>query len=231
VLVHIVDLSAQGEDRAPLRDLAVLDHELARYSPELATKPQIVAANKIDLPDARERVPAFQAAMAARDVPVFPISAATGEGLGPLLDAVAQVLSGGALPTLARAERPRRRPKAGAGAGSAAIEEAARSGVAAAELSMPSTTSVSSESGPGAAPGKASTPGQPARRAVRGAPASKKKAPTAARSGAGAISKRGGKKTASRPSTTHRSAPTSAAGRKKTTGTRSSRKPARKGTR
>ena len=116
VLIHLVDLSAPGEDRAPVRDLDVLDHELARYSPELARKPQIIAANKIDLPEARERLPSFQAAMAARGLPVFPISAATGEGLGPLLDAVAQVLSGGALPALGRAERPRRRPKAGAAA-------------------------------------------------------------------------------------------------------------------
>jgi len=114
VLVHLVDLSAPGGDRAPLRDLDVLDHELARYSPELARKPQIVAANKIDLPDARERLPGFEAALAARRMPVFPISAATGEGVGALLDAVAQVLSGGALPTLGRAERPRRRPKPGA---------------------------------------------------------------------------------------------------------------------
>jgi GTP-binding protein len=113
VLVHLVDLSAPGEGRAPLTDLDVLDHELARYSPKLAKKPQIVAANKIDLPEARERLPAFQAAMGKREVPVFPISAATGEGLGPLMDAVAQVLSGGALPTLGRAERPRRRPRGG----------------------------------------------------------------------------------------------------------------------
>jgi GTP-binding protein len=111
VLIHLVDLSAAGEDRAPLRDLDVLDHELARYSPELAGKPQLVAANKIDLPEARERLAPFQAAMAARGVRVFPISAATGEGLGPLLDAVAQVLSGGALPTLDRQARPRRRPR------------------------------------------------------------------------------------------------------------------------
>jgi GTPase len=111
VLIHLVDLSAFGEDRAPLNDLEVLDRELERYSPELARKPRIVAANKIDLPDARERLPAFQAVMAARGVPVFPISAATGEGLAPLLDAVAQVLSGGALPALTRAERPRRRPR------------------------------------------------------------------------------------------------------------------------
>jgi len=114
VLIHLVDLSAPGAGRAPLTDLDVLDHELARYSPVLAKKPQIVAANKIDLPEARERLPAFQAAMAKRDVPVFPISAATGDGLGPLMDAVAQVLSGGAMPVLGRVERPRRRPRSGA---------------------------------------------------------------------------------------------------------------------
>jgi GTP-binding protein len=125
VLVHLVDLSAPGEGRAPLTDLDVLDHELARYSPELAKKPQIVAANKIDLPEARERLPAFQAAMEKRGVPVFPISAATGEGLGPLMDAIAQVLSGGALPMLGGAQRPRRRPRRGA-AGEAAALPASR---------------------------------------------------------------------------------------------------------
>jgi GTP-binding protein len=112
VLIHLVDLSAPGEDRAPVHDLDVLDRELGRYSPELARKPQIVAANKIDLPEARERLAPFQQAMAARGVPVFPISAVTGEGLGPLLDAVAQVLSGGALPAVGRSARPRRRPRA-----------------------------------------------------------------------------------------------------------------------
>jgi GTPase len=139
VLIHLVDLSAPGEDRAPLRDLEVLDHELERYSPELARKPQIVAANKIDLPDARERLPEFQAAMAARGVPVFPISAATGEGLSPLLDAVAQVLAGGALPTLAPAERPRRRPRGGARAPSVEAGEAGSPARAAEPAPLPRT--------------------------------------------------------------------------------------------
>jgi GTP-binding protein len=111
VLVHIVDLSAPGEGRAPLDDFDVLNAELARYSPDLAHKPQIVAANKVDLPDARERLDGFRAALAARGVPVFPLSAATGEGLGPLLDAVAQVVFGGALPRLEPEKRPRRRPR------------------------------------------------------------------------------------------------------------------------
>ena len=111
VLIHLVDLAAAGEERAPMRDYQVLNAELARYSPELARKPQLVAPSKMDLPEAQERLPDFRAALAARGIPVFPISAATGEGVGRLLDAVAQVLSGGALPTLEEA-RPRRRPRA-----------------------------------------------------------------------------------------------------------------------
>jgi len=134
VLVHLVDLAAAGDDRAPLRDLEVLDRELARYSPKLAAKPQIVAANKVDLPDARAQLAAFQAAMAARGVPVFPISAATGEGLGPLLDAVAQVLSVGVLPALERSARPRRRPRA---AGSATLAAAERTAAPAAKPRKP----------------------------------------------------------------------------------------------
>ncbi len=120
VLIHMVDLAALGEDRSPLHDLDVLNAELARYSPELAGKPQIVAANKMDLPDGREQLAPFQAAMAERGAPVFPISAATGEGVGPLLDAVVQVLTGGALPAIGRAARPRRRPRSGALSESAA---------------------------------------------------------------------------------------------------------------
>ena len=111
VLVHLVDLAAPGEDRSPLRDYQVLNAELARYSPELAATPQLVAPSKMDLTEAKERLPAFRAALAQRGIPVFPISAATGEGVGALLDAVAQVLSGGALPSLAREGRPRRRPR------------------------------------------------------------------------------------------------------------------------
>jgi len=111
VLVHLVDLAAPGEGRAPLRDYEVLNAELARYSPELAAKPQIVAPSKMDLTEAKERLPAFRAALAKRGIPVFPISAATGEGVAALLDAIAQVLSGGVVPSLTSEPRPRRRPR------------------------------------------------------------------------------------------------------------------------
>ncbi|MBI3181813.1 MAG: GTPase ObgE [Myxococcales bacterium] len=94
VLVHLVDLSAPGEDREPVRDYQVINRELERYSPELAKKPQVVAANKIDLPEARERLTAFASAMKRRRKQVFPISSATGEGVPKLLDQVAKLLFG-----------------------------------------------------------------------------------------------------------------------------------------
>jgi GTPase len=112
LLVHLVDLSAPEKGRSPLNDFDVLNAELSRYSSELAHKPQLVAANKVDLPDARERLNGFRQAMAGRGVPVFAVSAATGEGLGPLLDAVAQVVFGGALPALTPEKRNKRRPAA-----------------------------------------------------------------------------------------------------------------------
>jgi GTPase len=208
VLVHLVDLSSPGEDRAPLRDLDVLDHELGRYSPELAKKPQIVAANKIDLPDARERLPDFVAAMARRDVPVFPISAATGEGVGPLLDAVAQVLSGGALPMLGRAERPRRRPKTGLRAD------------AAVELSSPPATIA------------ASAPPAPARgRKTRGARAGagRPNGPSP-KNGRRPGKKSNGRTAASRSPATRRGASTSRGGARKGSA-RSPRPPGSKDTR
>ncbi len=92
VLVHIVDLGAYGEGRSPLADYETINRELERYSPALAEKPQLVAANKLDLTHAREALPEFKKALAKRKVKVFEISSATREGIDGLIDAVAQVL-------------------------------------------------------------------------------------------------------------------------------------------
>jgi GTP-binding protein len=112
VLIHLVDLSAEAPGRSPLRDLQVLNRELERFSPQLASKPQVVAANKVDLPEARARLARFSAALRRRGIPVFPVSAATGEGISALLDAVATVVFGGALPAARRLPRPRTRTAA-----------------------------------------------------------------------------------------------------------------------
>jgi GTP-binding protein len=93
VLIHLVDLSAEGEGRSPLSDWKTINRELEEYSPELAKKPQLVAANKIDLPFARERLKAFAKAMKRRGCVVLPISGATGEGLSELLDVAVHLLA------------------------------------------------------------------------------------------------------------------------------------------
>jgi GTP-binding protein len=92
VLIHMIDLSAEGEGREPLKDFNVLNAELKKHSPELAEKPQVVAANKIDLPMARERLPKLEKALRRRRIALYPVSSATGEGLDALMDAAAALL-------------------------------------------------------------------------------------------------------------------------------------------
>ncbi|HYO72788.1 MAG TPA: GTPase ObgE [Archangium sp.] len=92
VLIHLLDMGTEVEDREPLRDFDVLNEELRKYSAELAHKPQVVAANKLDLPHAQERLGKLTEEMRKRGIAVFPVSCATGQGMQPLLDAVAEVL-------------------------------------------------------------------------------------------------------------------------------------------
>jgi len=89
VLVHVVDLA--GED--PLRQLATVERELAFFAPGFLTRPTIVAGNKIDLPEARTRWPAFKADLDRRGVMAVPISAATGERIPALVDAIVGLLA------------------------------------------------------------------------------------------------------------------------------------------
>jgi GTP-binding protein len=95
VLVHLVDLSAGASGRRPVEDFDTINRELKRYSATLADKPQVVVANKLDLPEAREALPAFVEAMRRRGIRVLAMSGATGEGTQAVLDACAEVLFGG----------------------------------------------------------------------------------------------------------------------------------------
>jgi GTP-binding protein len=92
VLIHLVDLSTADEGRTPIKDFDILNRELEKYSEDLAQKPQIVVANKLDLPHSRDALPAFKEAMEKRGVHVFELSGATGEGSQAVLDACARVL-------------------------------------------------------------------------------------------------------------------------------------------
>jgi GTP-binding protein len=87
-LVHVLDASGGLEGRNPLDDFKAIMNELEAYDPELVERPMIVALNKVDLPEAKANLKRLRAAMKRRDLPVFEISAATGEGVPELLNAV-----------------------------------------------------------------------------------------------------------------------------------------------
>jgi GTP-binding protein len=93
LLLHILDLSWMP-DRDPIREYEAINRELLLFDAELAKKRQIIVINKIDLPVVRENLPQVLPWFAERGLAVFPISAATGEGIPPLLDEIARNLWG-----------------------------------------------------------------------------------------------------------------------------------------
>ncbi|MGI8422868.1 MAG: GTPase ObgE [Chloroflexota bacterium] len=95
VLIHVVDLAGldRPADWDPLDDYKTINRELSEYSAELATRPQVVAANKMDLPEARARWDGFTRALAKDEVMAFAVSAGAQQGLEPLLQAVARRLA------------------------------------------------------------------------------------------------------------------------------------------
>ena len=93
VLVHVVDVSsASGRD--PVEDFTVITRELAMFpgrdasGERLQDKPVLVAANKIDALDDPSRLERLRAHLQKAGIPLYPVSAATGEGLPLLLEAV-----------------------------------------------------------------------------------------------------------------------------------------------
>jgi GTP-binding protein len=97
VLIHLIDIN--GTD--PAEALQIIEEELEAYGGGLDEKPRLIALNKIDLADT-ELVSAYRAELRAAGAKrVFPISGATGKGMGALLDAVLQHL-----PAATATERP-----------------------------------------------------------------------------------------------------------------------------
>ena len=93
ILLHLVDISWMPE-RDPLAEYEAVNRELALFSAELAEKEQAVVITKIDLPQTREKLAEITDWFNGRGVKVFPISSATGEGIGELLDEIARRLWG-----------------------------------------------------------------------------------------------------------------------------------------
>jgi GTP-binding protein len=90
LLIHVVD-AAGSEGRDPLDDIRIINTELAGYHAGLENRPQIIAANKIELLGKEDREAVLQKlreAWESRGVPVMPISAVTGEGIPELLNKV-----------------------------------------------------------------------------------------------------------------------------------------------
>ncbi len=87
LLVHLVDVS-EASGRDPVEDFEIVLRELAKFSPDLASKPMIVAANKMDAAQEPEKVAAVEKAAAARGLPVLKISAVTGQGLEVLKNTI-----------------------------------------------------------------------------------------------------------------------------------------------
>lgn len=86
MLIHVVDVAAL-DGRNPVDDFHVINRELREYSSELAERPQVIAANKIDAAD-DGALKEFTDAMGELGYDVFPISAATGQGVKELINHV-----------------------------------------------------------------------------------------------------------------------------------------------
>ncbi|HVW86910.1 MAG TPA: GTPase ObgE [Bryobacteraceae bacterium] len=82
VLVHLVDMSETGRD--PEHDFETLMSELASFNEELARKPMLVAASKMDVAQDPEKVAALRRLAESRGLPFFEISSATGQGIDQL---------------------------------------------------------------------------------------------------------------------------------------------------
>ncbi|MBQ6986436.1 MAG: GTPase ObgE [Oscillibacter sp.] len=91
LLVHVVD-AAGSEGRDPLADFEAINAELSRYSPTLATRPQIVAANKADLLQDAAALEPLRARARELGFPLYLISAATHQGVKELLQEITRTL-------------------------------------------------------------------------------------------------------------------------------------------
>jgi GTP-binding protein len=110
VLVHLLD----GTTESPTDDMMRVNEELAMFDPALARKPQIVALNKIDLPEVRERLAGIRNELAGAGIRVHEISAATGQGVDGLMKEVMKVIRAEAagesgVPPKAKVYRPQPR--------------------------------------------------------------------------------------------------------------------------
>ncbi len=88
VLVHVID----GTSTHPAADFRTVNKEMRLFSRRLVEKPQVIAVNKMDVTEARDRLKTTQRLLGKTGVPLFPISGVTGEGVNALLEHVATLV-------------------------------------------------------------------------------------------------------------------------------------------
>ncbi len=88
LLLHLIE----GSHESPVEDMIKVNNELALYDSALAQKPQLVAVNKVDLPQVAARQPEVAESFRQAGIEVFFVSAATGQGINELMAAVAEKL-------------------------------------------------------------------------------------------------------------------------------------------
>lgn len=91
LILHIVDAAAV-DGRNPVDDFKKINVELKRYSEKLSKRPQILVANKIDLPQAKENLPALEKLAEQEGIKFFAISAAAHENLDALINFIGKRL-------------------------------------------------------------------------------------------------------------------------------------------
>jgi GTP-binding protein len=92
MLVHVLDASGGLEGRDPIADFETINAELEEYDPAMMERPMLVVLNKIDIPEAQANLPRLESFLAERNHEVFEISAATGQGVQPLLNRIGEIL-------------------------------------------------------------------------------------------------------------------------------------------
>lgn len=95
VIIHIVD-AASTEGREPISDIYAINRELEAYNPEIAARPQVIAANKIDMiyddGSGNDPISALKKEFEPKGIQVYPISAISGKGIRELLYHVRNLL-------------------------------------------------------------------------------------------------------------------------------------------
>lgn len=92
ILLHFVDVSG-CEGRDPIEDVHIINDELVKYSEKLAEKPQVIVANKMDIPSFDDNFEKFKAQMEEEGYTVFAISAATHRGIDEVINYTSRMLA------------------------------------------------------------------------------------------------------------------------------------------